>query len=215
MPEYNNGRVYRIVSPSCPEIPSYYGSTIRTLSQRMVQHRSKSNTTCSRLLIDCGDAIIILVEEVICKSKEELRKKEAEYILGNECINKTIPSRTKREYYEANKEKWVASFKKRYEEKKEEIKQYQRDFYHEHKNDEEFLKKRKEYQEKHTEDKKEYDKEYRTLNKEKKLKNDKAYYEANKEKSLQKHKCECGGRYAIMHKKKHEQTQKHQDYIKK
>ena len=214
MPEYKNARVYQIVSPSHPEIPPYYGSTVRTLAQRMVQHRCKSNTTSSRLLIELGDAIILLVEEIVCNSKEEMRKCEAGYILNNDCINKTVPLRTSKEYYEQNKEKWIIAWKKRYEEKKEEIKQYQKDFYHEHKNDEEFRKARKDYREKHIEDKKEYDKTYRDLNREKKVKNDKAYYEANKEKNLQKHNCECGGKYSTMHKKKHELTKKHKDYIK-
>jgi hypothetical protein len=51
---------------------------------------------------------IVLVEEVECKSKEDLHKRERYYIENNECVNKYIPGRTRKEtqkeYRDANKE---------------------------------------------------------------------------------------------------------------
>jgi hypothetical protein len=41
----------------------------------------------------------------------------------------------------------------------------------------------------------------------------KAYREANTEKRQTKHECNCGGKYSIMHKARHETTKRHQDYL--
>jgi len=211
MPEYKNSRIYQIVSPSNPEIPPYYGATVRSLSQRMVQHRSKSNTTSSKLLIDCGDAVIILVEEINCNSKEELNQKEAWYILNNDCINKCIPLRTHKEYYQQNKEKILEYFKKRYNENKEKILEYHKKYYDENKDQVKI--KVKKYNEENKNDKKEYDKIYREEHKETKKEADNKYYQKNKEENLRKIICECGGSYNKMSKNKHEQTQKHQKFF--
>ncbi len=125
MINYNNSKIYKIISHSNPEL-IYYGSTTQTLSKRMVEHRSnyktinKRNISSNKILC-FEDAIIVLVELYPCNSKEELIKKESEYILNNDCVNKikimggdkkkrskiyynnTIED--KRNYYEKNKDK--------------------------------------------------------------------------------------------------------------
>ena len=45
-----------------------------------------------------------LVEKIKCNNMEQLREREKYYILNNDCINKKIPNRTKKEYNKDNKE---------------------------------------------------------------------------------------------------------------
>jgi hypothetical protein len=76
---------------------------------------------------------------------------------------------------------------------------------------------------------KEYKKHYKIINKEKIQEQDKLYRENNKEKEQdrvkkyreyykdyykEQHICECGSHFTINHKSRHEQSKKHQDYIK-
>jgi len=62
-----------------------------------------------------------LIEDFSCKRSEELHARERYWIENTECVNKNIPTRTDKEYYQDNKEIY---FKKYYEEHKEKIKQY-------------------------------------------------------------------------------------------
>ena len=96
MPDYNNGKIYRIVCDITGE--TYYGSTTyKYLSSRLAKHRS--TTTCkSKQIIERGNYSIVLVEEYPCENKEQLNKRERYYIENNECVNKYIPTRTKSEY---------------------------------------------------------------------------------------------------------------------
>ena len=47
---------------------------------------------------------IVLIENVNAKSKDELLSREKHYIKSVKCVNKCIPGRTKKEYYETHKE---------------------------------------------------------------------------------------------------------------
>ena len=49
-----------------------------------------------------------LIEAVSCSSFDELAKKGRHYIESIDCVNKSIPSRTNKEYQQANKEKLKA-----------------------------------------------------------------------------------------------------------
>jgi len=124
MPDYKQAKIYRIVNDSIPD-KVYYGSTCQKLSMRMSTHRcyarSKNNT--SKQLFETGKAIIVLVEEFPCNSKEELLRRERYYIENNNCINRNIPGRTikdwridnqdyNKKYYENNKEKHKEYYKK-------------------------------------------------------------------------------------------------------
>ena len=100
---YHEGKIYRIRSPSNPDIHPYYGSTIQNLHQRFNIHKWYADKTfgnSSKILINCGDAIIELIENYQCESKYELECRERWYIENNPCINKNIPTRTKQEYKE-------------------------------------------------------------------------------------------------------------------
>jgi DNA segregation ATPase FtsK/SpoIIIE-like protein len=159
MPNYNNSKIYKIVSPSNPDL-IYYGSTTQTLSSRMAEHRHRPDKTKTGLITCYDDAIILLVENFSCNSKEELHKKEGEYILNNDCVNKCVAGRTRKEYKEANKEKIKNNNKTYYEDNKERI-----------------LLKTKQYKEANREKILLQKKKYRNNNKEKQ----KQYYEDNKE----------------------------------
>jgi hypothetical protein len=96
-------KIYKIVSMNNPDMV-YYGSTCQTLSQRFATHKSVHNTSSSKLIIEKGDAIILLIEEYPCNSVMEAKSREAYYILNNQCVNKNIPGRTSKEYRDAHKE---------------------------------------------------------------------------------------------------------------
>lgn len=76
MPDYSKGKIYKIVSENNSV---YIGSTTQILEKRMSQHKSKLD--CSCYLLGCLDYCYIeLIEEVISDNKEDLLKKEREYI---------------------------------------------------------------------------------------------------------------------------------------
>lgn len=105
MPNYQNAKIYVIQAGD----DKYYGSTCQTLANRMAKHRTayKAKTTTSHLLFNkygIENCTIELVEEFPCNSVEELTAREAFYIRNNKCVNKCIPCRTQKEYYQDNKE---------------------------------------------------------------------------------------------------------------
>jgi hypothetical protein len=115
MPNYSKGKIYRIYSPSHLEDGEYIGSTTQALAVRMASHRSdyrryisgKKTILCSsKDILKYEDARIELIEEYPCETKEQLLRKEGEYIRGSsKCINRVIAGRTDKEYYHENKEK--------------------------------------------------------------------------------------------------------------
>lgn len=175
MPDYKNGKIYAIRSHQTDKI--YIGSTVDTLSRRMTGHRSnykqyrnknnKYSFISSFNILEFDDAYIELLENCSCNSKEELLKREGELIRKTTCVNKNIPDRTQKEWYQDNKEK---------------LNEYRKI------NKEKIAIRRKKYRE----DNKEQIQKYREDNKEQKQK----YYQSNKEKiaikKKEKIKCECG-----------------------
>jgi hypothetical protein len=113
--KYQKAKIYRIVSPSKNLV--YYGSTIQTLTKRLSLHLTdykNSLTNCSsKLVMECGDYKIELVENYPCDTRKELCKKEGEYIRSNVCVNKQIAGRTIKEYLQDNLEK-IREYKKNY-----------------------------------------------------------------------------------------------------
>jgi hypothetical protein len=115
MPDYNNGKIYKIECFITGEI--YIGSTCEpTLARRLAKHVSdckrwrgdKGRKTTSFDIIERGDYKIILIEKFICNSKDELTARESHYIkeykLIGKCINKRIESRTAKEWRQENAE---------------------------------------------------------------------------------------------------------------
>jgi ribosome-interacting GTPase 1 len=137
MVNYGKGKIYKIepiVEYEDGDI--YIGSTTKDyLSQRMEKHRSsyklfkegKIKTKCmsSKLFDKYGidNCIIILIESVNAQSIEELKRRERHYITTLKCINKQIPSRTKKEYDSDNRAKLSEYSNKYYHENKQVINQ--------------------------------------------------------------------------------------------
>jgi len=212
MDKYKNGKIYTIRSFQTDDI--YVGSTIEKLCSRMSKHRYeyrkylKNNNRgfySSFEILQYKDAYIELLEEYPCNSKEELCKKEGEYIRSMDCvINKCMAGiyKTDKEYYEENKEKVLQQQKEYYENNKEKILEYHKEYYE---NNEEKIKEyQKEYSKNNKEKIKEYHKEYtsRPEIKEKRKKRDNI-----------KINCACGSVVRKGEIRRHERSKKHLAYI--
>ena len=126
MSKYNNSKIYRIVCNNTGLV--YYGSTTQKyLSNRLSQHRKYQNCS-SKKIIDEGNYEILLVENVDCNSKDELRARERFYIENNECVNKNIPGRTKKEYQKKYQKEYAKKYQKYRTENKEKIKEYHKKY---------------------------------------------------------------------------------------
>jgi hypothetical protein len=188
-----NGKIYKIVSSQTEKV--YVGSTTQTLEQRLSGHRrnykkylnGKYSFVTSFDIIKFDDNMIVLIENVVCNSIDNLREREKYYIKSNDTVNKNIPSRSRKEYRN---------------DKKDKIKEYQKHYCYNNK--EKLNKNAKEYHDIHKVKINEYQKDYRDNNKDKLNKNAK-----------QKYTCECGGNYTHANKSQHNKTTKHIKYINK
>ena len=230
--KYVNGKIYKIVDNTNGNI--YVGSTIEKLKERLRKHKvkyklylqGKPTYTSSFKILENNDYHIELLEDYPCNSKKELETKEREHIENIVCVNKIIPTRTKKEWEEENKEKIKEERKKYYEENKEKLKEGQKKYRennlekikegqkkHYEENKEKILEERKKYQEENKEKIKIKEKKYREENKEKIKNRKKKYYEENKEqikkRTSEKITCEGG---AIINKNdlaRHKKSLKH------
>jgi len=126
MANYQNAKIYKLWSPSKNLV--YYGSTTQTLTERLSKHlhNYKNNKNiASELVLKCPDYKIELLEHYPCNNRQELCKKEGEYIKANECVNIHIAGRTMKEYYQDNIEK----YKQYNKNNKERIKQYYKEYH--------------------------------------------------------------------------------------
>jgi hypothetical protein len=94
--DYSNGKVYRLV---CDDGHFYIGSTTSTLCKRLYEHKKLSKSTRGKKMRvynhinkNGWDTVkIILIETVACKSVDELRRAENNYIekelLNSNCLN--------------------------------------------------------------------------------------------------------------------------------
>ena len=221
---YQNGKIYKIEPINGEEGDVYVGSTTNEhLSTRMGQHRThykqwkvgtKGMTTSFILFDKYGvDACkIILIQSFSCNSKNELTSKEAEFIKTLKCVNKLIPNRTDKEYYQDNKEKIAANAKIYFLANKEKIaathKQYRTD------NRELIIASNKLYNEANKDVLATQKKLYREINKDVIASKQKIYNEAKKETVHAKNKtnrliCECGVNCRLADKSKHYKTAAH------
>jgi hypothetical protein len=97
-------KIYKIIDNTNGNV--YIGSTTQTLNIRLKHHKSdykrylkgKFGHTTSFEIIKNNDYRIEIIKYVIYKDRIELHQRERYYIENNDCINKIIPSRTKKEY---------------------------------------------------------------------------------------------------------------------
>jgi len=106
MVNYGNGKIYKIVRLS-DDVVVYVGSTTKQyLCSRLVEHKNKAtkypNRRVYKLIADNDgwkNHEIILIELCDCNSKDELHRKEREFIVSLKPIgNIQIPLRTQKEY---------------------------------------------------------------------------------------------------------------------
>lgn len=119
-----------------------------------------------------------------CQNIEQLRQKERPFIDSLNCINKQLPTQSKREWDKKYKKKNQSS-----NEYNEKIHNYNRQYYG--KNKKEILKKRKTYYQ---------------ANKNEILKN----YKIQKKTTFT---CECGKTLTLHHKKRYNQSLHHQNFL--
>ena len=185
------GRVYSLRTHQSPNI--YIGSTTQILCKRMSDHRkdykrflnTSAEYVSSYEIIRYEDAYIELIFEGEFESVNALRKKEGEYQREMDCVNKNIAGRTAEEYREDNKEK---------------IAQHSHEYYE--KNKERKLEYALQYRENHKEEMKPYLKQWYEMNKEK-----------VKKQKQKKVNCECGSSICISDIRKHERTERHQNFM--
>jgi hypothetical protein len=103
---YQNGKIYKIYCNITFRV--YYGSTCETLARRLTGHKSdykcylkdnKKKKRSSFMVLENDNFVISLVEEISCQNKMQLLQRERFYIENNICVNKNIPSHTKKESY--------------------------------------------------------------------------------------------------------------------
>jgi hypothetical protein len=137
MVDYKNGKIYKIVCHTTNKI--YIGSTTKKhLSTRLSCHisdykrfisgKSKECST-SRFVLENDDYLIQLLELLPCENKSELTLREAYYIRMIECVNKHIPNRTLKEYYQDNKQTILEKNIEYYHKNKEIMSEKQKEYY--------------------------------------------------------------------------------------
>ena len=199
MNRYENGKIYKIVDVGFNKC--YIGSTCEKLCKRMERHRNsyrkylrtgEMETRCHLLFDEFGveNCRIILIEDYVCKSKEELFRKEGEHINATKCLNRSVAGRTREEHKAYHREEILERErqyqKKRYLKKKEEIKEQVKKYQVEHRED--ILQKKREH------------------------------YQENKDniraRQTRPFNCDCGSVCQWNVKGRHFKSQKHQDWLK-
>jgi hypothetical protein len=186
MERYKNGKIYKIVDNTNGNV--YIGSTCEpTLAKRLAKHRGHYkeylkggyNFVTSFKILENNDYSIVLLEEFPCETKDQLLARERYYIENNECVNKVVPTRTIKEYYQDNKDKLIDYQKQWREDNKDKLIDYQ-----------------KQWREDNKDKLIDYQKQWREDNKDKRIDYQKEYYEQNKNKIIdykkEKITCECG-----------------------
>jgi len=124
MPDYSKGKIYKLWSPELPEDMIYIGSTVNELYKRLCQHKKPSNkSSSSYIFFSANNVKIELIENYPCKDKNELTRREGEWIRKLKCINKVVAGRTKEEWCEDNKELLVQKSKEYYNKNSDKIKE--------------------------------------------------------------------------------------------
>lgn len=142
---YDNGKVYKL---QCTSGHFYIGTTINTLAKRLGQHKAKA-VACPEFRVykhinGEWDAVkIVLIEAFPCENKDELNKKEDEYIqkeLNNPlCLNSkgaafdedrraVQNAKWQAKHYQENKATYSAKSRAYYLAHREELIQANRDY---------------------------------------------------------------------------------------
>lgn len=189
---YKDSKIYKLV---CEDGFYYYGSTTATLTNRLSKHKSNSKIESSKLYthiktIGWDKVSIQLIEQFPCENKQDLLRKENEYILkakdDNLCLNTirayvTPEQRIIDKQLQRDNSRDIINARARIyrEDNKEKIRQGMKKWYNEHK--EEQSNKRKQYQKDNKDAIREHRKQFYEENRERLLKEKKEHYELNKD----------------------------------
>jgi hypothetical protein len=186
--DYSKTIMYRIVSedPNNNEL-IYVGHTTNFIQRRYAHKSACNNENDKAYNYKVYETIranggwdkfqMIQIEEFNCNNQREAETRERYWLeFYNAQLNSVIPFRTKKEYYNSNKEVLLEKQKEYYEANVDKIKEYYEA------NTEKFKEQKKEYREINKEQIKEYMKIYYEANNEQMKEKHKEYYEANKDK---------------------------------
>lgn len=122
MTTYNESKIYKITSDQTPDI--YIGSTTQTLNIRLSKHKNdykrylkgKYHYVTSFNIVKYPNCKIDLLELCDFETKEELRKRESEYIKNNICVNKCMTGMnlTRRETNKKYRDKYKDKINKKF-----------------------------------------------------------------------------------------------------
>ena len=133
MPNYQEGKIYKIYNTINDDI--YVGSTTQKLCERMREHRyCITYAKAGKQLIykafrehGVDNFYIELIEKCPCNERQELRRKEGEYIRSlKPSLNKRMAGRTDYEYQEDNREHKKEYYQNNKEDMNEYMKQYRK-----------------------------------------------------------------------------------------
>lgn len=195
MSRYENSSIYKLCCNDPTITDEYVGSTC-SFARRKSEHKRHSATATEYLYSfirgnggwDNWKMIQLLAFE--CANKREKELKEREYIeLLRPTLNKSVPTRSPKEYYQVNKEHLKQLAKVYKEDNKKKVADYQ----------------------------KEYNIEYQAVNKDSLTEKKKQYYDNNKD-ELQKRQtarratyvlCGCGAQVTVGSRWKHLKSKTH------
>ena len=191
--KYNNSCIYKISKDNF----IYIGSTCN-FKQRMSQHKSACNNIKSKsynlkiyqtIRLHGGWDLFekVVIKNICCENREELREIEGEFIKNIGTMNCQISGRSQKKYQEDNKDKISERNKKYYKNNKDKIsernKKYNKKYYENNKD--KISEKNKINNKKYRENNKDKIKQYRENNKKKLAEKKKQYRENNKDKIKQ------------------------------
>jgi molecular chaperone DnaK (HSP70) len=139
---YQKACIYKIVCKDVNITERYVGSTTN-LIQRRSEHKkgynaktitSNSNMCVYQFIRENGgfqNWDVVMLEQLIdCNDKETLHKRERYYIESLKAeLNKVIPTRTQKEYYDDNKQDILEKHKIHYENNRERLKEQRIELY--------------------------------------------------------------------------------------
>ena len=198
--KYENGLIYKICCNDPNITDCYVGSTTNIIKRRQ-SHKFNCNNEKSmdfnryvyKYIRENGEWSnwsLVLIEYYSCQNKLELEKRERYYIEELKAtLNKNIPTRSKKEWQEVNKE-------------------YQKEYYLN--NTDKIKEQKKEYRLNNSNKIKEKNKEYKLNNADKIKEKNKEYKLINADKLKEKVFCECNCEVVKHHLARHKKTAKHQ-----
>ena len=208
MPNYQNTIIYKLINYDCPE-NVYVGSTTNWVKRKQLHKCNAINSICNYkkyvIIRETGgweSWNMVKICDFPCNNRREAEQEEDRHMLELKAnMNTCRAYRTKKQYYEDNRDKLKEDKKQYYKDNKEKHNERTKEYYNTNKD--KILEQQK----------KKYDN-----NKDKILEKNKKYRENNKDEISENKKeqmnCECGSCFRKNDKARHERSIKHQNYLK-